>query len=52
MTASSITVSATTQGGADALSAIIALPVTVDVDGVRAKFSKKRKKLIVRAPVV
>ena len=51
MTESSITVSATPQGGARALSINVVLPVKVDVDGVRAKFSKKRKKLTVRAPV-
>lgn len=50
MTASSIVISATAQGGVEA-SVEIALPATVNIDGVRAKFSKKRKKLTVRSPV-
>lgn len=53
MTASHIAVSATPQDGdKDTLSVDIALPATVNVDDVRAKFSKKRKKLTVRAPTV
>ena len=51
MTPVEISVSATPQDGGDVISIKLELPERVDVGGVRAKFSKKKQALTIKASV-